>query len=116
MGWERRKGGRYYYRSVRVNGAVRKVYVGAGEAGAAQAERDAAEQRRRQAERQARLAEQERVAAPEASALGASGAIFGLFGAWFVLARPLRLERSRPRGSARCAGRRHLLRRQILGL
>jgi membrane associated rhomboid family serine protease len=35
------------------------------------------------------------LAAPNAAAAGASGAIFGLFGAWFVVARRLRLD-SRP--------------------
>ena len=32
------------------------------------------------------------LAAPNAAAVGASGAIFGLFGAWFVVARRLRLD------------------------
>jgi membrane associated rhomboid family serine protease len=32
------------------------------------------------------------LAAPDAAAAGASGAIFGLFGAWFVVSRRLRLD------------------------
>ena len=48
MAWERRKrGGMYYYRSVRVNGRVRKIYCGGGLAGQAAAALDASARRER---------------------------------------------------------------------
>lgn len=50
MGWVRRQGRSYYYRSIRIGGTVRRVYAGTGEAG----RRAAAEDARRRAARRAR--------------------------------------------------------------
>jgi hypothetical protein len=49
MPWHRRGQKKYYYRSVRIKGQPRRLYLGSGEA----AERAAAEDRRRREERQA---------------------------------------------------------------
>jgi len=62
MGWESRPGGRYYYRSVRVDGRPRKVYVGRGPDAETCARLTAERLRQRQAERAALDAEQMRVA------------------------------------------------------
>jgi hypothetical protein len=51
MAWEDRGGRRVYYRSVRLNGTPRKVYLGGGQVAEAEAERVESAQRRRQAER-----------------------------------------------------------------
>src|SRR3954447_10261663 len=51
MGWEKRGKARFYYRGVRVNGRVKKVFCGGGALGRVAAELDA----RRRDERQARL-------------------------------------------------------------
>jgi len=66
MGWERRqRGGRYFYRSVRVDGRPRKVYLGNGPAARAQARLDQARRRERHDAREALRAEQARLAAAE---------------------------------------------------
>src|SRR5262245_48483295 len=67
MGWERRGrgGGLFYYKSLRIEGEVRKVYLGHGPDARAQAERDAEARDRRRAERQALRGEQASVAAAD---------------------------------------------------
>jgi hypothetical protein len=67
MAWERRgRGDRlFYYRSARIAGRPRKIYLGRGPDARAQAERVAQARDRRRAERQALRGEQARVAAAD---------------------------------------------------
>jgi hypothetical protein len=44
MGWETRRGKRYYYRKVRVNGPVRSIYFGSGVTAWLAAQEDAQKQ------------------------------------------------------------------------
>lgn len=62
MGWESRHSGLFYYKSQRINGQPRKLYVGRGESAIAQARKDDEARQQRQAERDALLAEQGRPA------------------------------------------------------
>jgi hypothetical protein len=63
MGWERRqRGGVYFYRSVRIDGQPRKVYLGTGPAAERQASLESEKRQRHQSEREALLAEQVQVA------------------------------------------------------
>src|SRR5260370_31548869 len=63
MGWEQRqRGGLDFYRSVRVNGQPRKLYVGKGPTAERQARLEAEKRQQRRSEREALLAEQVQVA------------------------------------------------------
>ncbi len=66
MGWEERRGRLYYYKSERVRGRVRRVYLGNDEVARTLAEADAAIHRVREAEREARRARREEMNAEDA--------------------------------------------------
>ena len=68
MAWERRGSNLYYYQSQRVDGRVRKKYVGAGEVAQAIAHADETIRRRRAAH-----SERARVEFEEASSLTSAG-------------------------------------------
>src|SRR5262245_27649763 len=63
MAWELRHGRkRYFYKTVRVGGAVKKIYLGVGPAAQEQARLDGEKRRRRQVEQAALSGERARVA------------------------------------------------------
>jgi hypothetical protein len=63
MAWEPRgRGGRYYYRTVRIDGRPKKVYIGRGEGAEDQARRDALARQQLQGERDALAAASAEVA------------------------------------------------------
>ena len=63
VSWDRKqRGGKYYYRSRRINGRSVKVYLGCGAAAQLAARLDERERQDRRAEREAFLAEQVRLA------------------------------------------------------
>src|SRR2546423_1787462 len=65
MGWERRRRGRYYYRSTRVRGRVSKRYVGGGALGQWAAQEDARERAERGSKRREQAAERARMLGEE---------------------------------------------------
>jgi len=65
MGWERRKNGYYFYRSVRADGQPRKLYAGKEEVAQRQARLEAERRQRQQAERDTLRAEQTRMGGAE---------------------------------------------------
>jgi hypothetical protein len=74
MGWEPRGKKRYFYRSVRVNGQPRKVYLGGGAAGEAHARLDARERRQRAHDRASMGAERARLCLADAALDGLKAA------------------------------------------
>ena len=67
MGWESRGKKRYFYRSVRVDGQPRKLYLGGGPVGEAHARLDALDRRRRVLDRLSLGAEHARLARADAA-------------------------------------------------
>ena len=86
MGWETRRGRRYYYRARKVGGRVVKAYVGAGPGAEAAAARDARVRDERRAATPAARAERTRLAAADTAADAAHEAVDALLGATLVLA------------------------------
>ena len=67
MGWERRSGGRYYYRKRRIGGRVISTYMGRGDMADALAGLETAERIERAVEREERRAARAREQADEAA-------------------------------------------------
>ena len=65
MAWESRGRQRYFYRAKRIQGRVRKIYLGAWDVARQAAEKVAAAKARRAAERAELAAEQARLAGPD---------------------------------------------------
>jgi hypothetical protein len=86
MGWERRGGRQYYFRSVRVDGRPRKLYLGAGAAAEDCARRLAQKRRELEEGRAALRAEREKAGAAEAALAEACGLARLLLAAGLLLA------------------------------
>jgi hypothetical protein len=86
VSWDRKqRGGKYYYRSRRINGRSVKVYLGCGAAAHLAARLDERERQDRGAEREAFLAEQVRLAAADVAFSDARGLIDLLVRATLIL-------------------------------
>ena len=86
MGWERRQGTGYYYRSRRVGGRVVKTYFGRGEVARVAEQLDAADRRRRAAEGAALATERSRLAPAEAALAALDAACDLMLGATLLAA------------------------------
>jgi hypothetical protein len=70
MGWETRRGRRYYYRKERVNGRVRSIYFGSGGRALLAAHEDAEKRRCAMAKPQEKKPARSRATADESAAFG----------------------------------------------
>ena len=86
MGWEARRGRRYYYRAKKVGGRVVKEYVAAGPLAELLAAHDARERAERLAAAEARRAERARLATIDGPAEVSHEAVEALLRASLVLA------------------------------
>jgi hypothetical protein len=86
MAWERRqRGGLYYYRSVRIEGQPRKVYLGKGADAQIQAKEDVERKARAKADRDACQAEQGTVAGVDRAMIDLMGLNQVLRNAFLIL-------------------------------